>query len=170
MGKSYPADAKRELNVLMIFLESSYNRHLSLFGGTEDTQPLLAKYKQRMELFPNFFSNFAGSIQARFATFTSLYPTRDFNLFTRNRVGVKSLFEALHDNGYSTSLFYSSFLDYTGFRDMLQGRGIEQLYDADTMPGKRTTAPVSWGLREEETLGLSSTRLSGMRLRTSASF
>ena len=67
-GRTYPASARRDLNVVLIFLESSYNQHLSLFGSSEATQPLLSKYKDRMELFPNFFSNFAGSIQARFAT------------------------------------------------------------------------------------------------------
>ncbi|MCX6924536.1 MAG: sulfatase-like hydrolase/transferase [Verrucomicrobia bacterium] len=152
-GKTYTPQEKRDLNVLLIFLESSHNRHLSLFGGSEETQPLVSRYKDRMELFPNFFSNFAGSIHARFATFTSLYPIVDFTAFTRERVGVKSLFEVLHDNGYTCSLFYSSFLDYTGFRDFLQGRGIDELYDADTMPGQRNTKRVSWGLREEETLG-----------------
>ena len=69
------------------------------------------------------------------------------------RVNVKSLFEVFHDSGYTSSLFYSSFLDYTGFRDFLKNRGIDELYDADTMPGTRKTARVSWGLREEETLG-----------------
>jgi arylsulfatase A-like enzyme len=152
-GRTYPASARRDLNVVLIFLESSYNKHLSLFGGAEATQPLLSKYKDRMEVFPNFFSNFAGSIQARFATFTGLYPVRDFNLFTMQRVNVKSLFDVLHYNGYASSLFYSSFLDYTGFRDFLQGRGIDEVYDADTMPGQRKTERVSWGLREEETLG-----------------
>jgi arylsulfatase A-like enzyme len=152
-GRSYPASARRDLNVVLIFQESSHNKHLSLFGGSEATQPLLSKYKDRMELFPNFFSNYGASIQARFATFTGLYPVRDFNVFTMQRVNVKSLFEVLHDNGYTSSLFYSSFLDYTGFRDFLNNRGIDELYDADTMPGKRKTERVSWGLREEETLG-----------------
>jgi len=152
-GPTYPASARRDLNVVLIFLESSYNKHLSLFGGSEETQPLLSKYKDRMEVFPNFFSNFSGSIQARFAAFTGLYPVRDFNAFTMQRVGVKSVFEAFHDNGYTASLFYSSYLDYTGFRDFLKNRGIDELYDADTMPGKRETQRVSWGLREEETLG-----------------
>ena len=152
-GRTYPASARRDLNVVLIFLESSYNQHLSLFGGTEATQPLLSKYKDRMQVFPNFFSDFAGSIQARFATFTGLYPVRDFNMFTMQRVPVKSLFDVFHDNGYASSLFYSSFLDYTGFRDFLNNRGIDELYDADTMPGSRKTERVSWGLREEETLG-----------------
>ena len=152
-GRTYPASARRDLNVVLIFLESSYNKNLSLFGGSESTQPLLSKYKERMEVFPNFFSNFAGSIQARFATFTGLYPVRDFSVFTMQRVPVKSIFDVLHDNGYASSLFYSSFLDYTGFRDFLKNRGIDELYDADTMPGPRKTERISWGLREEETLG-----------------
>ena len=134
-GRTYPASARRDLNVVLIFLESSYNKHLSLFGSSEATQPLLSKYQDRMEVFPNFFSNFAGSIQARFAAFTGLYPVRDFNLFTMQRVNVKSLFDVFHDNGYTSSLFYSSFVDYTGFRDFLKNRGIDELYDADTMPG-----------------------------------
>ena len=152
-GRTYPVSARRDLNVVLIFLESSYNKHLSLFGGTEATQPLLSKYKDRMEVFPNFFSSFASSIHARFTTFTGLYPVRDFNEFTMKRVNVKSLFDVFHDNGYASSLFYSSFLDYTGFRDFLKNRGIDELFDADTMPGPRKTERVSWGLREEETLG-----------------
>jgi membrane-anchored protein YejM (alkaline phosphatase superfamily) len=59
----------------------------------------------------------------------------------------------LQENGYSCSLFYSSFLDYTGFRNFLDGRGFNGVYDAETMPGERKTEPVAWGLREEETLG-----------------
>jgi sulfatase-like protein len=142
----------RDLNVVLIFQESSYNKYLSLFDGTNDTQPLLSRYKDRIELFPNFFSNFAGSVNARFATFTGLYPVRDFKKFTQQHVPVKSLFEILHDHNYTCSLFYSSYIDYTGFRDFLSGRSLDAIYDADTMPGPRKLPPVSWGLREEETL------------------
>jgi len=142
----------RDLNVVIILQESTYNKHLSLFGGTAETQPLLSRYKDRMELFTNFFANFAGSIQARFATFSGIYPVRDYQDFTLRRVPVKSIFECLHENDYRSSLFYSSYFDYTGFRDYLRGRGIDELYDAETMPGERKLAGVSWGLREEETL------------------
>ena len=142
----------RDMNVVVIFQESTYNQFLSLFNGTNDTEPLLSKYKDRLELFPNFYSSFAASINARFATFTGLYPVGDFNAFTTRHVPVKSLFEVLHDNGYSNSLFYSSYFDYTGFRDFLRGRGIDEMYDADTMPGGSVKA-VSWGLREDDTLG-----------------
>jgi phosphoglycerol transferase MdoB-like AlkP superfamily enzyme len=142
----------RDLNVVLVFQESTYNKHLSLFGSEENTQPLLFKYKDRMEIFPNFFSSFAGSINAQFATFTGLYPVRDYNSFTTIHVPVKSIFEILNEHNYQCSMFYSTFFDYTGFRDFLRGRGLDPMYDADTMPGQRKTAPVSWGLQEEETL------------------
>jgi hypothetical protein len=148
-----PGLPPRDLNVVLIFQESSYNKHLSLFGGKEQTQPLLSQYKDQMEIFPDFFSNFASSIHARFATFTSLYPTTDYNAFTLQRVGVKSIFEVMHDQGYACSMFYSSFFAYTGFGDFLKHRGLDEMFDAETMPGTRTTDPVQWGLREEETLG-----------------
>jgi len=142
----------RDLNVVLIFQESSYNKYLSLFDGTNNTEPLLSRYKDRMELFPNFFSSFAGSINARFATFTGLYPVGDFRRFTQQRVPVKSLFEILHDHGYNCSFFDSCFFDYDDERDFLKGRGLDEMYDADTMPVPRKLPSVSWGLREEETL------------------
>jgi arylsulfatase A-like enzyme len=150
---SAAVSSKADLNVVLIFMESTYNKHLSLFGGTEETQPLLSRYRERMELYPNFFSTFASSIHARFATFTSLYPVKDYNAFTLERVPVKSIFEVLHENGYTCSLFYSSLLDYTGFRNFLERRGLNEIYDADNMPGERQTERVAWGIREEETLG-----------------
>ncbi len=143
--------APRDLNVVLIFQESSYNKFLSLFDGAEDSEPLLAKYKGRMELFPNFFTDFAGSVNARFATLAGLYPARDYNLFTLHRVDVKSIFEILHQNGYHCSVFDSCYFDYSGFRDFLEKRGIDAMYDADTMPGPHGEVSVSWGLREGDT-------------------
>ncbi|HEY5043928.1 MAG TPA: LTA synthase family protein [Verrucomicrobiae bacterium] len=147
-----PTRPPRDLNVVLIFQESSFNKYLSLFDGKENTQPLLSKYKDRMELFPNFFSSFAGSINARFATLAGLYPVQDYEAFTFHRVEVKSLFDVLHEHGYVSSVFDSHSLDYTGFRDFLRGRGIDEMFDADTMPGRNKESPVAWGLREDVTL------------------
>jgi phosphoglycerol transferase MdoB-like AlkP superfamily enzyme len=147
-----PSRPPRDLNVVLIFQESSFNKYLSLFGGMENTQPLLSKYKGRMELFPNFFSSFPGSVNARFATLAGLYPVRDYEAFTFHRVDVKSIFEILHEHGYVPSVFDSHSLDYTGFRDFLRGRGIDVMFDADTMPGRGDEPLVSWGVREGVTL------------------
>ena len=61
------------------------------------------------------------------------------------------MFDVLHDHGYECTMFYSSYFDYTSFRDFLKQRGLAAMYDADTMPGPRKTTPVAWGLKEEET-------------------
>lgn len=151
-GASGPVRTPRALNVVLILLESSYNAHLSLFSGDEETQPEVARYKGRMEIFPNFFSSFQGTIHAQFATFASLCPVRDFNRFTLERVNVKTIFEVLHERGYTCSLFYSSLLDYASFREFVKQRGIDEMYDADSMPGARPSERVSWGLREGETV------------------
>jgi phosphoglycerol transferase MdoB-like AlkP superfamily enzyme len=149
---SVPSRSPRDLNVVVIFQESTYNKHLSLFGSQEDTEPLLSQYKDRMELFPNFFSDFAGSINARFATFTGLYPVEDFHAFTSERVPVKSIFEVLHEHDYACSMFYSSSFDYTDFRSLLHNRGLDGMYDSDNMPGKHSNKAVSWGLLEDDTV------------------
>jgi phosphoglycerol transferase MdoB-like AlkP superfamily enzyme len=147
-----PTRPPRDLNVVLIFQESSYNKYLSLFDGRTNTEPLLEKYKDRMELFPNLFSSFAASVNARFATLTGLYPVRDYDAFTFHRVDVKSIFDILHEQGYVSSVYYSASFDYTGFRDFLRGRNIDLMFDADTMPGRGDEPPVSWGVREGVTL------------------
>jgi phosphoglycerol transferase MdoB-like AlkP superfamily enzyme len=147
-----PMRSPRNLNVVLIYQESSFNRYLSLFDGTNNTQPRLSGYTNRMELFPNFFSDFPGSVNARFATLSGLYPVQDYDTFTFNHVGVKSIFEILHEHGYASSVFDSASLDYTGFRDFLRGRGIDAMYDADTMAGRNDGPQVSWGLNEGVTL------------------
>ena len=147
-----PTRLPRDLNVVLIFQESSYNKYLSLFDGRTNTEPKLAKYKDRMELFPNLFSSFAASVNARFATLSGLYPVRDYDAFTFHRVDVKSIFDILHEQGYVSSVYYSSSFDYTGFRDFLRGRNIDAMFDADTMPGRGDEPLVSWGVREGVTL------------------
>lgn len=146
-----PSRSPRDLNVVFIFQESSYNKYLSLFDGTNQTEPLLSKYKDRMELFPNFFSSFPGSINARFAALSGLYPVRDYEAFTFHHVGVKSILDILHEQGYVSSVFASDSFDYTDFRDFLRGRGADTMYDAATMPG-REGETVSWGVEEGTTM------------------
>ena len=50
-------------------------------------------------------------------------------------------------------MFDSCFLDYSGFRDFLAGHGVDVMYDADAMPGVHGEHSVTWGLREDDTVG-----------------
>jgi len=125
-----PAD----LNVVLVLMESSYNKHLSLFGSKDETQPLLKQYRDRMELFPNFISNFPNSFHARFQVFNSLLAIKPYVSYINPRIEAPSIFEILHDHGYNTSFFYSSARDYTRMADYLSQRKLDRFYDCDNMP------------------------------------
>ncbi len=143
------AEGERPLNVFLIIMESSYNRHLSLFGCDDETQPLLSAYKERMELFPNFYCNFPTSNHARFSVLTGLLSPKDYVSYTNPRIETPSLFEIFHARGHATAVYDSCFLDYVRFRDFLAHRDVDALHDCDTMPGRENFRKVSWGLEEE---------------------
>jgi len=147
-----PPKSVAPLNVFLIIMESSYNRHLSLFGCEVETQPLMSRYRDRMELFPNFYGAFPSSIHARISVLTGLYDVRDYIARSQPRIPIPTLFEILKAAGYRNFVYDSCWTEYAGFRDFLAGRGIEQVLDAANMPGRDRYPELSWGLREEVTL------------------
>jgi glucan phosphoethanolaminetransferase (alkaline phosphatase superfamily) len=148
-----PVDrSPRELNVLLVLMESSCNRYLSLFGAGDETQPRLKKYLDRMELFPNFYANFVNSLNARFSVVSGLYPCRPYVTAVTPRVPAPSLFELFHERGCVVSLFDSCHRDYQRWGDYLSGRRIDFFHDARTMPGAEAGQTVSWGISENVTL------------------
>ena len=143
------AGREEELSVFFIIMESTYNRHMSLFGSKDETMPLLSNYLDRMEIFPNFYCNFPTSHHARFSVFTGLLAPKENPFYVNPRIDAPSMFEILHGHGYTTASYDSCFLDYVRFRDFLAHRDMDVLYDCDTMPGRENYGTVSWGLREE---------------------
>lgn len=143
-----PAD----LNVLLIQMESSYNRHLSLFGAKDETQPLLSKHRDRMEVFPNFYSNFPNSFHARFQILSGLYATTDYVSYINPKLPAKSLPEILHEHGWVTSIFDSCFREYARWGDYIAHRQLDHFYDCNNMPDREQHKAVSWGVDEAVTM------------------
>ena len=48
-------------NLILVMLESTTSQYVSLFGHPETTWPRLEKYRDRMDIFPFFFSCFPAS-------------------------------------------------------------------------------------------------------------
>jgi hypothetical protein len=142
----------RDLNVFLIVMESSYNRYLSLFGAPDETQPRLRKYRDRMELFPNFYANFVNSLNARFSVVSGIYPCRPYVTFVNPTLAAPSLFEIFHDRGCQVSLFDSCDRDYQRWNDYLVHRRIDHYFDARNMPGGEKAKKVSWGVQESTSM------------------
>jgi arylsulfatase A-like enzyme len=147
------------LNVLLVILESTFNKHLSLFGAPYETQPLLRRYQGRMELFPNYYAPFPNSLHARFSILNGLYATEEYVSYVNPRIPAPSLFEILDRHGYVNSLFYSSHRDYTRFADYVAHRRLDVLYDCNNMPGRERFRTVAWGIEEACTKAAIETQL-----------
>lgn len=147
-----PSSSSREWNVVLVILESMHSRHLSLFGGEDNTQPLLSAYAERMHLFPNFYSVFPNSNHARFAVLGGLYPPRQYITHLNPRIPCPSLSEILHDAGWTTAMFYASTRHYTRQWDYWQHRKWDIFNDSENMPHGDSYPRVSWGVAEEAVL------------------
>lgn len=146
------ADDERP-NLVLVVLESMYNKQLSLFNGEDETQPLMRQHTNRMVRFPNIFCNWCSSNHARTTIWTGLYPVRPYLTKINPAIARSSLTEILHDAGYFNAIFYSSHKNYTRLNDYLQYRDIDLFEDANSLgEGIADEMRVNWGVREEITL------------------
>jgi glucan phosphoethanolaminetransferase (alkaline phosphatase superfamily) len=140
-------------NLVLVILESMPNIHLSLFNGEDETQPMMKKYLDRMERYPNVFCSWPSSNHARTTIWSGLYPIRSFLSVANPQIKRKSLTEILEDAGYFNAFFYSSDKNYTRLNDYLGHRGFHRIEDATSMGrGLAEDQFVSWGVREDVTL------------------
>ncbi len=136
-------------NLILVMLESTSNQYVSLFGHSEKTWPRLEKYRDRMEIFPFFFSCFPESSNADFCIMSGLYPP-DFLLLRQNpAIPARLLADHLKAAGYNNSMFFSGFLGDTGFSGFYRARGFDRIYDASNMPETGRNESWLWGVREE---------------------
>jgi len=136
-------------NLILVMLESTTSQYVSLFGHPETTWPRLEKYRDRMEIFPFFFSCFPESSNADFCVMSGLYPP-DFLLLRQNpAIPVRLLPDYLKAAGYDCSLFFSGFLGDTGLSAFYRARGFDRIYDAGNMPEAGRKESWLWGVKEE---------------------
>ena len=149
----------KKMNVLLIILESSHSRYLSLFNGTDETQPMLSEYKDRMEIFTNFYSSFPDSFHARVSSFSSLYLVQEYLSKFNKSIPVKTLFEILKELDYKNSIFISSYIKYCGLDQFLMDRKVDLIQDSFNMPEKEKFKKFIWGIDEKATLKTIQNRL-----------
>lgn len=138
----------RPMNLLLIMLESTTSRYVSLFGHDEPTWPQMAAFKDRMEIFPFFFAGFPESSNADFSLMSGLYPP-DFLILRRQpELPATLLVDHLKNAGYDCSMFFSGYTGDTGLASFYRPRGFARIYDAGSIPGARREDGWIWGLKE----------------------
>ncbi len=138
--------AKR--NLVLIMLESTSNRYVSLFGHKDRTWPQLEGFKNRMEIFPFFFSCFPETSNADFTIMSGMYPPNFLLLRQKPDIPIKLLVDHCKAAGYDCSMYLSGFIGDTGKSAFYRSRGFDRMYDALNMPGAGREEGWTWGVKE----------------------
>ncbi len=141
-------DDRQKRNIILIMLESTSNRYLSLFGHNELTWPRLESYKERLEIFPYFFSCFPESSNADFATTSGLYPPDAILLRQAPEFNSPILIDRLKAAGYDCSMYFAGFIGDTNLASYYMPRGFNRLYDANSLPDILREDGWVWGVKE----------------------
>lgn len=155
-----PDKATRPRNLILIMLESTSKRYVSLFGHSELTWPQISGFKNRMEIFPFFFSCFPETSNADFSVMSGLYPPNFLLLRQKADIPSPLLVDYLKKAGYDCSMYLSGFIGDTGKAELYRSRGFDRIYDALNMPGAGREEGWTWGVKEHHVVSQVNQRVS----------
>jgi arylsulfatase A-like enzyme len=127
---SIPATPRPRLrNVLLVVLESTGARYLSLYGSPYRTTPNLEAEAAHALVFDNFYSHVGLTANSMAAMLLSVYPYMTWKEYTQEYPDFPgtTMAQVLKPNGYRTAFFTSAFLDYVGVDRFLQNRGFDDV-------------------------------------------
>jgi hypothetical protein len=141
--------AARELNVVMISLESTAAQYLSLYGSQYDTMPNLSALARRALVFDNAYAVYPESIKGLFSIMCSEYPAFASQPEEYEKVECRSVASVLGGAGYRTAMFHSGRFGYLGMESIIRDRGYQTLEDAGDITANHNS---SFGVDEPATV------------------
>ena len=131
-------------NVLLIVMESTGARYLSLYGSRYPTTPRLVAEAKHAVVFDRFYCHVGMTANSLAAISLSIFPYmtwREYTVEYPHFPGV-TLADVFHARGYRTAFIESGDLAYVNQREFLQNRGFDAVRDFADLGGK---ALSSWG-------------------------
>lgn len=143
-GPSIPRKP-RPRNVLLVVLESTGDRYLSLYGSPYPTTPHLVAEAGNALVFDNFYAHVGLTANSLAALGLSVYPYMTWREYSQEYPDFPgdTLANVLGPLGYRTAFLTSSFLDYVGLDNFLQNRGFDEVRDWPDL--SKESAISSWG-------------------------
>jgi arylsulfatase A-like enzyme len=139
------AESRRPRNVIVVVLESTGARYLSLYGSPYPTTPNLEREAAHARVFDRFYAHVGLTANSEAAMTLSVYPYMTWREYTVEypQFPGEALGEILRPRGYRTAFLHSGHLEYVGQERFLQNRGFDELLDWNDLgdgPGH-----FSWG-------------------------
>lgn len=151
----------KELNVVLIILESFSNEYIGALNRYDGYTPFLDSLINNSLVFSKFFANGKKSIEALPAIISSLPALMDdpyiSSPFASN--SINSLATELKSMGYSTSFFHGGANGTMGFDNFVYSAGIEEYFGKNEYPFNGDY-DGNWGIFDEEYLQYYANKLS----------
>lgn len=140
-----PGGRRRPKNAILVVLESTGAKYLSLYGSRYPTTPNLGAEARHALVFDNVYAHVGLTANALVSMTLSIYPYMTWREYTVEypRFPGETLAELLKQRGYRTAFLESAYLDYVNQDGFLADRGFDRLEDWDDLGDG---PPVnSWG-------------------------
>jgi lipoteichoic acid synthase len=139
---SHLSGAARGRNVVWIILESTAAEYLALYGGTPDPTPRLGELARDAIVLDRAYAACPESIKGLLSMLCSLHPAAytEAGDYVHQRIPCRSIAHVLADAGYRTGFFHSGRFRYLGMRGIVDGRGFDELHDAETIGGEHASS------------------------------
>jgi hypothetical protein len=152
--------AARNMNVLMVILESTRADYLRPYGADDDPMPNLTRLAGRALIVDAAYAVYPESIKGLLATLCSTNPVFGESAERLARLPCESIASALREHAYRTALFHSGRFAYLGMDAVLANRGFDQLEDAGAIGGQLRS---SFGVDEPATVARILTWIDGLK-------
>jgi arylsulfatase A-like enzyme len=141
--------AARGLNVVIVVLESTAARYLTLYGAAGDPTPHLTTLGRTGIVFENAYAVYPESIRELLAWLCARNPAYAATAAQDAAMPCASIADQLKAAGYRTALFHSGRFDYLDMRAVVEDRGFDTLEDAAAIGGR---VHSSFGVSEQATV------------------
>jgi len=139
------AGATRPRNVIVVVLESTSTRYLSVYGGRYPVTPTLDRVAHQAAVYDSFYAHAGFTANSLVSMTLSLHPYMTWREYTKElpRLPGDTVAQVLKPHGYRTAFVTAQFLDYMKMDEFLAGRGFDDVLDWKAISTKE--AYTSWG-------------------------
>lgn len=148
-GLSALQGACRDMNVLVVVLESAPALELRPYGAAADPMPFLSSLAEDSLVFTDAYAVYPESIKGQIAIFHGVHPAPRTEASDYARIPVDGVATHFAKSGYSTALFHSGRFRFLGMESVLTRSGFAERFDAESLPSRSES---SFGVDEESTV------------------
>lgn len=143
-----PSGPVRQLNVVVLILESFSYDYISFYGKSKNTTPFLDSLMRSSACWPNTFANGKRSIDGIPAVTASLPGLMDqaFISSQYNTSSINSIASMLKTSGYRSGFFHGGNNGTMGFDNLSHLSGYEGYYGRDEFKGNPEDYDGHWGI------------------------